>query len=304
MILPLVSVRGFVRAKVTPFVSKLFFHKKYSDIKNPERLPKRVYIFWNSGFENAPKIVRTCVESWKDMNPTWQVIKLDQNAANEFLDLRNLSDNISVVHYADVLRTKILAEHGGVWTDPTVLCTRSLDDWLLPLMLQTDIFMFSVPGKDRLICSWFIASTSHNPIIEMWFKFLYAFHKSQNFKKPYFSSHYVFEFLVRKNSEIASLFRSMPKLNADAPHLLQGMLRMSFPIGQKEISMLFEIPLHKLSHKFNIDGAQLNNFLNLWRKKRKQRGDLRLTFEQFLNLASQIKKQRPELAEELRRILK
>jgi hypothetical protein len=61
---------------------------------------------------------------------------------------------------SDVIRINLLAEYGGVWVDATTLCRAPLDDWLFECVAN-GFFAFQNPGCDRLISSWFLASTTN-----------------------------------------------------------------------------------------------------------------------------------------------
>jgi hypothetical protein len=76
-------------------------------------------------------------------------------------DLASLPEpirNLPIQGASNVLRTRYLARHGGVWTDATVLPIRPLDDWLPELMEPAGFFAFAKPGPARPMSSWFLAS--------------------------------------------------------------------------------------------------------------------------------------------------
>ena len=39
-------------------------------------IPRRIWMFWDSGLENAPDVVSLCLRSWKQLNPDWTVTLL------------------------------------------------------------------------------------------------------------------------------------------------------------------------------------------------------------------------------------
>src|SRR5215467_4560690 len=119
---------------------------------------KVVHFYWDQGLDEAPEIVRTCLQSWEKQNPAWSIRLWDRQTAEELVDRSSLPESLKTTPYSDILRTEILRRHGGVWADATIYCTRGLDQWLLPIMCQTDFFAFSRPGPDREIASWFLAA--------------------------------------------------------------------------------------------------------------------------------------------------
>jgi hypothetical protein len=38
---------------------------------------KLMYIYWGQGFENAPSLIKLCLNSWKKNNSDWQLIELN-----------------------------------------------------------------------------------------------------------------------------------------------------------------------------------------------------------------------------------
>jgi hypothetical protein len=94
-------------------------------------IPKTIWIFWMQGFENAPFVVKICLESWQKYNSNWKVVKLDQENVHEYIsDFELYRPDRSVAAMSDVLRINLLNKFGGVWVDATLFCTKPLDSWL------------------------------------------------------------------------------------------------------------------------------------------------------------------------------
>ena len=84
-----------------------------------------VWVFWMQGYDNAPEIVKKCIDS----------IKLSTNHPVYILTSDNISDYYSFPDYikhkyqdgiithaqfSDILRMTLLAEFGGLWVDATI----------------------------------------------------------------------------------------------------------------------------------------------------------------------------------------
>jgi hypothetical protein len=214
----------FVSAKGSRYVDYL---KKANPapICNPKNLPKTIYIFWDANIDNAPDMIKYCADSWRKMNPGWQVFALDQNTANEFVDRTALPKNIKTAHYADILRTRLLSSRGGVWVDATSLCLRSLDSWLLPIFNQTEFFCFCPTGRGRVIDNWFLASSNNNEIILKWDYLTREYWKNPKPNPPYFWHHYLFEYSLWRYQDVKKAFDHMPRFNAEVPHLMKRYMR-------------------------------------------------------------------------------
>lgn len=131
-------------------------------------LPRTVWMYWEQGVDKAPDVVRHCLDSWREKNPGWKVVMLDQESVAEFADLSVIigpdHHRLPVQNRSDILRLNLLARHGGVWADATCLCHRSLDSWIHKCM-RSGFFAFRDPGRDRLIASWFMAACTGNHLI-------------------------------------------------------------------------------------------------------------------------------------------
>lgn len=124
-------------------------------------IPKKIWLLWLQGLEEAPPVVKACYTSWKERNPTWEVVLLTEENLKEFCprEIFPLLDagNISNQAISDIIRINLLATHGGVWADATCFCVSPLDDWLKPYSAN-GFFAFSyAEGAPVAISSWFLA---------------------------------------------------------------------------------------------------------------------------------------------------
>ena len=177
---------------------KKAFHRPALPMRPLGTFPRVIHLYWDQGLEEAPELVRCCIESWREQNPGWTVRLWHRDQAEDLVSWSSLPEGMKITPYSDILRTNILKVHGGVWADSTILCTRPLDSWLLPVMCQTDFFAFSRPGPDREIASWFLAARPESKIIRKLAKAVAEFWRRQ--EKPtrvYHWFQYIFEYLER-----------------------------------------------------------------------------------------------------------
>lgn len=113
----------------------------------------RIWICWWQGLENAPEIVKCCVESICHNAGNHQVtIITDQNVEQyikipKWVKKKQSEGIISRTHLSDLLRLSLLAEYGGLWLDATFFCTGPLSD------MAFGSPMFSIKRPDYLHCS-------------------------------------------------------------------------------------------------------------------------------------------------------
>lgn len=226
-----------------------------------DRLPKRLWVLWFQGLDNAPLVVRRCVASWIAANPDWEVVVLDEDNLGDYVTL-DLPDrvlaSIAPAHRAALVRLYLLSNYGGVWTDATTFCIRPLSEWIFDCV-GSGFFAFFKPGRDRLLSSWFLASVKGCPVTVKLYDRLKRFLSENEFdvkgkrKKriirvldrllnrsttttrfwfspvvtrllkvhPYFLIAYLFERLIAEDRECKRIWDETPKISADGPHRLQ-----------------------------------------------------------------------------------
>lgn len=146
---------------------------------------RKIWIYWDKGIEAAPDVVKVAFESWKKLNPDFEVIFLDEEKIQTYFDFKSLFYNLTIdagiAHKSDFIRTYLLARFGGVWADSTTFCWVPLSSWLPINITDCGFFVFKQhpDRKDRQIKNWFIASSKGNPIIVAMLKALVDY----NFKE-------------------------------------------------------------------------------------------------------------------------
>ncbi|HZS31244.1 MAG TPA: capsular polysaccharide synthesis protein [Gaiellaceae bacterium] len=240
---------------------------------------------WLQGLDQAPLLVRRCVESWRRHNPGWDVRVLSEADMSRHTSFDHTVGPVAgqaVSHRTDLLRTDLLATHGGVWADATCYCTRPLDDWLPAAVDPSGFFAFARPGFDRPISSWFLAARPGNlavtrlrdflrdhmarplrpaprPLVGLlmltpftrglWFSRLI---RDRLGVEPYYAIHYAFELLLRTDPAFARVWQETPTVSARPLHALLwgGLTRPLTGELEREIEGA-TVPMHKLTFKFD-----------------------------------------------------
>jgi hypothetical protein len=257
--------RWFVRRRKMRLELSRYFdrdpHKAILECRCPRKVPRILWTYWRQGESAAPDLVKYCIESWRSLNAGWDIRVLDQSSVPRFTAMQGVPESISVQHYTDVLRVRLLDEHGGVWVDATTLCATPLDHWLPPLM-QSGFFAFSRPGPDREIASWFLASQPGGALIRAWRRATDAYWLGVRRADHYYWLHYLFEWLTLNNREARALWASTPHISADGPHLIQQCLRHGHDVTRSNEGTSVEaIPIHKLNWRQNISISDLERML-------------------------------------------
>ena len=88
-----------------------------------------VWFCWFQGIENAPLIVRICLDSLKRYLPDKEIIIVDEGNRQQYvsfpdhIEKRWKKGQIPPTQFSDLLRLELLIKYGGTWIDSTVLCT-------------------------------------------------------------------------------------------------------------------------------------------------------------------------------------
>jgi hypothetical protein len=106
-------------------------YEKILPVSDPA-LEGKIWMCWWQGLDDAPEIVRSCVDSVRRNAENREVIIItDENLADYadipgwFIDLYH-EGIVSRTHLSDLLRLTLLAEHGGMWLDATFYCAGPL----------------------------------------------------------------------------------------------------------------------------------------------------------------------------------
>lgn len=186
-------------------------------------IPRTIWALWHQGLEQAPALVRRCVDSWRVHNPGWTMEILDGTSISRFVDLDGVlgANRPVVTHQAlsDLVRIDLLHEHGGVWVDATCFCCRPLDDWLPPAAAR-GFFAFRDPGPDRPVSTWFLAAAVGSPIVSAWRRRIHDYWSSGSFANqnslPIKPLALAVEALLRRSphrsARFERLFRAMTRL--------------------------------------------------------------------------------------------
>jgi hypothetical protein len=227
---------------------------------------KTIYILWFQGFNNAPDIVKKCVESWKYYNQDWNIILLDNtNLSNyikieDYIDMSNKKINFTAL--SDVVRLILLNTYGGLWVDSTTFCNKPLNEWL-HTYTSKEFFAFDKPGPDRLLSTWFIYSEKEHYLTKTWLELTVKYYKIYNEPHTYYWVHYLFSDLYNSDNIFKEVWDSVPKLSANnmGPHYLQN--KGMFNKIKDEIKSNIDnkiTPFYKLTYKcdFTLNDISLN----------------------------------------------
>lgn len=228
-----------------------------------ESFDRKIWVCWLQGIDNAPPIVKRCLQSLKQNICDREIVLITRDNFNQYVELPDFIINkyekgiIGNAHFSDILRLKLLITYGGTWIDSTVLCT---SNDIPSYMLDDDLFVFRTlkPGLDghpTSVSNWFITSKQHNEILELTLKLLYTYWERNDSLIDYYIFHMFFELAAEAYPD--QWKRVIPVSN-ELPHML--LLRLFDDYDEKMFeSIINQICFHKLTYKFTKEDGEKDN---------------------------------------------
>lgn len=132
-------------------------------------LPRRIYSLWMQGVQNAPPLVQWNFDRWQCLNPSYELIILDETSCQTHLaDLKIDLTGVSLQAKSDIIRLSLLDNSGGIWVDASVVPLIPLDDWIDDALAHSDFFAFERSGFVLPLSSWFLAARPCSRIVRDW----------------------------------------------------------------------------------------------------------------------------------------
>jgi len=120
---------------INKFLSTKFWYlvQKYTnETKFDHKNSKKIWCCRWQWEKNAPYIVKLCINYIRKNAWDYEVVLIDFNNYKEYVELPEFLEEklkkwkISLTHFADVLRIKLLKEYGWIWTDVTMFISSDI----------------------------------------------------------------------------------------------------------------------------------------------------------------------------------
>lgn len=137
---------------------------------NDLHIPKVIWTYWEG---DIPLSVHLCMDSWRKYNPEYKVIMLNDHNLRRYVDfdfstLKHAKE--SPARFSDFVRLIMLAHHGGIWMDASIICRAPIDPLLSSQYEMVGFYLdgFTTIQSSKVIESWFIACPRHSPFVKAW----------------------------------------------------------------------------------------------------------------------------------------
>lgn len=249
-----------LRGHVSPMLRKEFFpfmrhqEKCYSTQNLSHNRSNKVWFFWMQGLEEAPDVVKACLESLKKNLADRDIIVLNRSNICDYVSLpdfiisKHEKNIISHAKFSDLLRLELLIKYGGTWIDSTVYCS---DAHYPHELFDSDLFVFQKIRKGTIdfggLSNWFISSCTNNVILLILRDMLYEYWKRYDCDVNYFIFHLFFCMIAEYHQEEIA---NMPKQSNGYPLALGSRLTEQYDEVWYE-KLCSYTSFHKLTYKLN-----------------------------------------------------
>lgn len=249
------------------WISSIILCSAIVHLSTLKRTKRKLFIYWEQGWEEAPILCKCCLRSWEKYNrDTWDIVRLDRENTSQYIDITRLVPNYweisPIASRSDILRINLLNTYENcLWVDATLFCTMPLDRWIHH---YPGFFAFSNPTPTRKISSWFMFNRKRNYLVETYCKIYNAYWRTRNQPENYFQFHIIFNQLYASDPEFKRVWDEVPnKLPASLPHALKFQEAIeSIPEAKKQHIMKRKSPCYKLDHNSNKDSHILQDPTN------------------------------------------
>lgn len=199
-----------------------------NSVQEPRAIPSVIWMLWDSGWNDAPYMQKSCMQSWKQHNPEYQVRALNLTQAVQLINRSAfVSDyawnNLATIQAkSDIIRILLLARYGGVWADASLLCMEPLHTWLntskeFVAYIRRDRKV--KPWHEPWVASWFLATQTDSYMIQTIKKAVITFWINQKGAKyEYYWLHRIVTSLYKSDMKFREHFDGMQKMSANGPH--------------------------------------------------------------------------------------
>ena len=222
-----------------------------------------IWIYWKQGIDNAPDIVKKCVQSSLMYNKGYRHVLLDERNLHQYVSFPDFIENkhnvgrISEAHYSDMIRLQLLILYGGVWMDATCF---NISDFPIAVR-EAPMFMFSTGNwwpymSNASKCSnWFIKSEKGNILLKRVRNFMFEQWKRCDRPIHYYVFHFALTALTESDVECERIWNKMPFMSNLPPHLFMYSFGKEYDKSSYEY-VLSQCFIHKCTYKY--DKALLN----------------------------------------------
>jgi hypothetical protein len=223
----------------------------------------KVFQYWHQGFDTLPEVVQNCYKSVDYfLGDDFEIVRLEYSTLFNFIDLPNQivdprnQNKMTIAHFSDIVRNKLLLEYGGLWLDSTVLLTgkKGISDFIdNKIVAFQNTPVFSNPKEHPfMVGSWMIwAAKSNCSIFRLTQQVLETYWLRNKEVSDYFLYHIILSELLRKDKSLLEEVQWHRKYySSNALDLLFFQLSQDYS-DYELIDLMNKTNIHKLDFKLS-----------------------------------------------------
>lgn len=206
---------------------------EYKNGKHPQIRkddPKKIWVFWWTGEESAPDIVKACIKSIRKNANGRQVVMLDRNNFRDYVSFpqyvleKHESGQITHAAFADLLRLNLMATYGGIWIDATVFLSQPIPECVFAnefYTLKTVNMKASYYSKSRW-CGYFLAGENSFLLYSFAKDFMLTYWARSEQIIDYLLMDYVFGIAYEHFADVKDTIDALPDNNTRRGQLMSA----------------------------------------------------------------------------------
>lgn len=209
-----------------------------------------MWIYWDSGIENAPIIIQKCYESLMKYHGDRVILLTEKNISEyiempEYIEKKRKNGSIPIAGYTDLIRFALLEHYGGTWIDSTIYLT----DYIPKEIISCEFFAFQnslgLLNNPVLFPAWFLHAEKHSKIITEIRNVAFAYWLKEKHVIEYLLPNLIITSLITEKD-----YKSIPYMNSDYSEYLIKVLGEEY--SEEKFNWIKKLTsIHKLTYKLD-----------------------------------------------------
>ena len=218
---------------------------------------KPIWIMWWQGEENAPEIVKCCMNSVRKNCNGHKVIIISELNVSQYLKIpdyileKSRRGSISRTHLSDMIRLHLLYLYGGLWIDATVFVSRSIPEYMFDFKFYT--CKLGMKTKDPSHGRWttfLMFGESRNKLFKKVLECHYIYWMKHDIIIDYIMFDYVIDYVINKDKDCYAQIERVPVNNRNVFELAKILNNPSLNWNYDQFDQ--DTIFYKLSYKHNL----------------------------------------------------
>lgn len=228
---------------------------------------KYAWSCWWQGMEEAPDLIRACINSMKRYLPdTVELVIITRDNYRDYVDfpqwlIDKVEDGrVTLTTFSDVIRASLLYKYGGIWLDSTILLTEPapVNVW------DYDIFTI----RELRYCLPFIGGKPGQKFYRFLMEGFFYYYKRYDSTKYYLLVTYLLDIAMNEYADIRETYDKLP-LESEGISNINNFESLSYHMHEKYTPEIYRtymegIYIHKLQRRFERFGESIHDADNIY----------------------------------------